>query len=392
MPTSSVQIAVVTRSAWWTRHTGGVRSRFRPSVPAIEELLMSAVIVPDTNVLLGLYRLSPSSRDDALRALERVSERLWLPHQVGVEFYRNVDRVRQGLPAAYGEVRRSVEALRKAPGCFGEGRRYEDSRAAVQAVVATAIDGLLAALDRLVADDRAIIDPSDDDVLSRIEALFLDRVGAAPLPATIRERVEEFVNYRLPSLIPPGYEDAHTKPEPLRAAGDFLLWSEVLDHAEETGKPVLLITDDTKNDWYLREGGKTLGPRPELVREFGTRSRGGYHQVTLSRFVEVAKKLLGAEIADASVSEIEAVEQESARDAEEVSELLALRATAPAVDLVSKMLAASATPDISAISRIVAQGLAAANQSTAADPQVAAEDSTSEDESDSGDPDSAAHR
>ena len=66
------------------------RDDFIPPAPVDEgAFLRSAAVVLDTNVLLAPYKLSATAREDALCAIESTAPRLWLPHQVGVEFYRN---------------------------------------------------------------------------------------------------------------------------------------------------------------------------------------------------------------------------------------------------------------------------------------------------------------
>lgn len=43
----------------------------------------------DANVLLDLYRYSPSTSKELLTILDGIESRLWLPHQVSLEFFRN---------------------------------------------------------------------------------------------------------------------------------------------------------------------------------------------------------------------------------------------------------------------------------------------------------------
>jgi PIN like domain len=54
--------------------------------------------VIDTNVLLNLYRYNESTRDDPLEVLQKVGDRLWVPHQVMKEFWRT----RVGVLASRG--------------------------------------------------------------------------------------------------------------------------------------------------------------------------------------------------------------------------------------------------------------------------------------------------
>jgi predicted nucleic acid-binding protein len=47
------------------------------------------MVVLDTNVLLNLYRSNERTRQDSLAVLTKLRDRLWVPHQVLTEFWRN---------------------------------------------------------------------------------------------------------------------------------------------------------------------------------------------------------------------------------------------------------------------------------------------------------------
>ena len=72
---------------------GGIYDAFPgyrlPSDDEIDAALQSALVVVDANVLLNLYRYNESTRDDLLGILSRLGNRLWTPHQVMREFWRN---------------------------------------------------------------------------------------------------------------------------------------------------------------------------------------------------------------------------------------------------------------------------------------------------------------
>ena len=60
-----------------------------PPDQELDEALQAALVVIDANVLLNLYRYNESTRDDLLGVLQKVGDRLWVPHQVMKEFWRN---------------------------------------------------------------------------------------------------------------------------------------------------------------------------------------------------------------------------------------------------------------------------------------------------------------
>lgn len=74
-------------------HARGLYDDFRgyrvPSEAELDGALQSATVVVDANVLLNLYRYNGATRDDLLGVLRRLDDRLWVPHQVAREFWRN---------------------------------------------------------------------------------------------------------------------------------------------------------------------------------------------------------------------------------------------------------------------------------------------------------------
>src|SRR5262249_12009414 len=50
--------------------------------------------------------------------------------------------------------------------------------------------------------------------------------------------------------------------------GDAVLWLQTIAYAKEKNVPVILVTDERKEDWWHEAHGETLGPRPEMLQEF----------------------------------------------------------------------------------------------------------------------------
>lgn len=267
----------------------------------LEEFARQATIVVDTNVLLELYRLSVPARDEALAVLESIGPRLWVPHQVTEEFRRNVDVARGELAAAYKKSRGLVvKASNDAKEAFGASRRWKDSRGDVSGLLDEILDRFCSVLDALVAADAAIVPADDDPVLRRIDALLDSAAAKEPDPLTVRRRVEEFATWRAPNQIPPGWRDVAAKHTPLLQAGDYLLWSELLDHAERTPTPFLLVTNDQKDDWFTRDG----EPLRALLSEFGRKSAHRYGQMNFNDFLVLARTALGAAVAETTLEEV----------------------------------------------------------------------------------------
>ena len=72
----------------------------------LDKLWKEGIIVFDTNVLLSLYRRSQGVRDDFISMIKSLSDRIWIPYQVGYEFHEH----------RLEEAMRPIEAVRAIKG------------------------------------------------------------------------------------------------------------------------------------------------------------------------------------------------------------------------------------------------------------------------------------
>ncbi len=323
-------------------HANDLFSRFRPWFPGQHDerstFFTGGLLVLDANILLNLYRIRPSARDDVLNVLQRFADesRLWVPHRAAREFVRNREptvtgRVRQ-VDSARREISAKFEAAVTAVVKAREQVKsvvwdFERDTAAKQDVEDSVTEAdvrraLKPWRDDLEARLRALreqhdIDPASfrqgDPLLDRINALLSNRIGDALPTEEAPELVRHFREYRSPNQIPPGFADAEKKETPAQGAGDYLLWEELVRQAERHPPPsrlVLLVTDDQKNDWCDSDG----LARPELAEELRQRADVMLRLEGMDDFLQGAKDLLGMTVSAATyteVAEATAVEEES---------------------------------------------------------------------------------
>lgn len=280
----------------------------------LSEFWENGLLVLDTNVLLNLYRYSAKTRDELLGVLWRVQDRLWLPHQIAEEYHRDrltVIRVQKGAYEAIHEVFRSaledarqkIREMHRDPG-IGEAKGFLER-------VEKAFEGLRTQAQEF-AEGAAIQSvketdsPNDDEIWYSILELYEGKVGEGLSADRIRDVYEREGPMRYESLVPPGYKDAADKSKPgYRKYGDLILWLETIDKAKGTEKPVLLITDDRKEDWWLKRDGKLAGPRPELRNEMNREAGVPFHMLSPLDFVRWASEKLERGISDQAAGEIE---------------------------------------------------------------------------------------
>lgn len=58
----------------------------RPNEDEFSQFWETCLFVVDSNILLSLYRYPEHTRESFLGILEGISARLWIPHQVGLEY------------------------------------------------------------------------------------------------------------------------------------------------------------------------------------------------------------------------------------------------------------------------------------------------------------------
>ncbi len=74
------------------------------------QLWADCFFVFDANALLNLYEYSPETRNELLEVLSapELKERIWIPHQVGVEFFRDrlsvINKQKKTYDMATGDV------------------------------------------------------------------------------------------------------------------------------------------------------------------------------------------------------------------------------------------------------------------------------------------------
>ena len=284
-----------------------------PSSNDYRALLTTGIVVLDTNVLLNLYRYNAQTRADLVAVLERLEDRLWVPHQVLVEFWRNRESALRDLEET-GE--NTVETLKDhCQQSLGALRAWANRIALpaehlgdLKGQLEQAFTAVTDAISGLVATESLTqsLDTNEDPVLRTLEPVLAGRVGAAMAPETHAAAMKEALR-RIGDGLPPGYKDKNKTDE--RAAGDYLVWRQLLDEAERRRTDVLLVTGDVKDDWWRRERGQTRGPRLELVEELRRCADVRLFMLRPESLLIHAREVLSVEVQEESVQDVERVDR-----------------------------------------------------------------------------------
>ena len=267
---------------------------FRPSSDELNELWQQGLLSFDASVLLNVYGYSRKTRDNLVEFIEMRSDRVRLPHQFGLEFARNRSSV---IVKQVHNYLRVEEELRKIRDTYLEPKRdhpylTKKSSRAYQAIM-NELEESRKVMEKLV---------SSDPYADRMFTIFDGRVGKCPTPEELLE-MEAEAQRRFDKTIPPGYADVKEKGVP-QACGDYIGWRQLMEIAKLENKGVILVTDDVKEDWWLLERGRTLGPRPELLEEFSRVTGQRFYMYNSDNFLRAAKEFTSIEIREDVLEEV----------------------------------------------------------------------------------------
>lgn len=286
---------------------------FKPSSFEFEELWKDAIMVFDTSSLLNLYRYSNDTRNHFLRVLDRFKGRLWMPYQTAKELLNNRLTVISLQEKAYQSSITEVDNVR---------RKFEDINdhpfieREILGEFLKISDKVKGELEKSKREYTARI--NEDDIIEFLVEIFDESVGN---PFAREEELEIFTEgkKRYEKFIPPGYKDASKSTDgkvDSNIYGDLIIWKQVMTKAKEEKKPLLFITDDKKEDWWLIHNKKTIGPRPELKQEFKNTTGCNFHMYTSRQFLKYSMSFLNEDVNENALFEIEEVNQRNFRNPE----------------------------------------------------------------------------
>jgi hypothetical protein len=256
------------------------------SVVEASALWENALFVPDANVLLHCLRHPAAVREELLRLFDALKESLWIPYQVGLEFHRNRLDVELGAQDAYEVLIKDQEAAIE---------KARERLKQLRAHPTISVPKELAALDMFSSDFRARMaasraaHPTEDiaTAVARLTQLLDGRIGEKWRPEQLAALKKEGDD-RYARKIPPGYKDAKKDVGEFDKFGDLIIWKDMIGKAKADKRPIIFISDDTKEDWWWIHKGRKLGPRPELIEEFQAGSDQDFHIYEFGQFLRFA--------------------------------------------------------------------------------------------------------
>ncbi len=281
--------------------------------PDFKKLFKECIFVFDSSVLLSIYELTKEESDNFFNAIEndKIKEKLWIPHQVALEYQRNrwksisIQESSVNIKKRLTKLSIDIQNLEK--------NLKKLSMLQSQYINADEIQEGLNNIQTIIDELKIKKMPNlllNDIIRNKIDKLFKNRIGNS-YPKEKLEKIYSEGEKRFKNKIPPGYEDINK--ETIKKYGDLVLWKQIIDNAKLKEKPVVFVTNEKKNDWWFKgDTGNLLGPQADLIEEFYNETGQIFHMYRLSDFLKRIRKYLEIIVEDNTVEHVEDISDRNA--------------------------------------------------------------------------------
>lgn len=259
----------------------------------------------DANMLLHIYRYTPETQESFVLVLDRLKDRIWAPYQAAREYYDNRETVIENQLKVYDDINSLLdETYVKLKTQLAAYKTHVSVK--TEQVLESIKSGVEKAKESLANNKQTHPDVASSKLLGeKLTALFEGKVGSQFSTAKLLEIYEE-AERRFKAQIPPGFKDAKGKEYPDKY-GDVVMWFQLIEYAKAQRKPIIFVTDDRKEDWWLKEKGQTVSPRPELINEIQNEAHVKFYMYHSEQFLTYAQEFLGLEDQQAAIQEVEEI-------------------------------------------------------------------------------------
>jgi hypothetical protein len=280
---------------------------FNPSTDEIDKAWKKGILTVDTNVLLDLYRYHEGTRNSLIQSLQKFEGEKWLSHQAATEFFRNRTKVIVSSEKAFKQAQEETEKLSSSlESAVTQLRGNRIIPADIAKNLEDAVKHSIEQAQSKIGNAKESYPKflQNDPILDQLSELFKEAVGD-DFKDKDKKKIAEQAEERKTNKVPPGYLDDGKDDD--RPYGDYYLWLQIIKHAKTKGCPVVLVTSERKEDWWEKISGKTIGPRPELLREAKQVSGQRVLIYQTERFLEYALQRFEEPVNEIAIEEIRAV-------------------------------------------------------------------------------------
>lgn len=279
---------------------------FKPTQDEFKKLWDESIFAFDANILLNLYRYSETTRNELLKVISILNDRVWLPYQATEEYFRNRISTTGGQAKEYDKVQTTITELlsnlgNKKRHPFITDELFKDLEAIFEKVKAEFEINKKALNDRIYSDE----------IQNKLAELFENKIGKSFNQNELDDIYKEG-KLRYEAEIPPGFRDGNkdNSGNLYRKFGDLIIWNELISKSKSENKSIIFVTDDKKDDWWLEYNGKTISPLPSLVQEFKEKTSQSFYMYTADRFMQAATEFSTEKVEEDVIIELKEFRQQ----------------------------------------------------------------------------------
>jgi len=273
---------------------------YKPTETELTRLWENSVFILDANVLLNLYRYSAETNTEILNTLQQFQNRIWIPYHAALEYHDRRLQVIEHQEDSYLDLQKFLQEIQEEL----KNRLLSDDHSflADQLIdkVVTIFKDIETKLRERKEEYLALF---ENDKLQEAIANLLERKVGANFNKEKLEEIYTEGKERYENNIPPGYNSINENKD-IDKYRDLVIWFQIIEHAKSTYKPIIFVTDEKTDDWWLKFKGEIIGPRPELMHEMRNKSNVQFYMYRIDPFMENAQKYLDVAIKSEAIEEV----------------------------------------------------------------------------------------
>lgn len=260
---------------------------FSENFKSANEIFSSAIIVLDTNVLLLPFDTSEKNVSDIKSIYQKykTENRLFIPARVAREFANN--RASK-IGEIFLQIRQLKEKLNTGNFKINQYPILESNKDFKE------LQNQFDSIQKSIKISREHLENLEsliqswtwnDNVSNAYKEIFTQELIIEVQKS--KDELEKDLAFRIEHKVAPGYKDSN---KPDDGIGDLIIWQTVLEIAKKSGKDLIFVTNDQKNDWFYKQDKIGLYPKYELFDEF-RRYTGGRSIAIINfiKFLELSK-------------------------------------------------------------------------------------------------------
>lgn len=283
-----------------------------------------AIFVFDSSTLLNIYEFLESARKDLYKnVFEKIAGRAWITNHTEYEFLKHKEKKVIGKPKMlYDDIQNKyfpdkslithfssqLAGLKTRTATEGKHPYFEQS-------IFDDLDKSISVLNNMISDLKKKLGKQISKHLKEHAATIENDKLPDYFQVTPGFTHQELMDimkegeFRYKHKLPPGYKDEAGKEElGMAKFGDLIIWKQVIRLAKDRKLPVILVIDDLKEDWCIKdENNNIITPRIELLKEMKDEAGVAFWSYSLPQFLKKANQYLDFTVTNETIKQAEAL-------------------------------------------------------------------------------------